>query len=68
MIPRNRMNSVAKGKGMPKLARPISLNAGVLVIWSVLTAQRIAFNEIVPDVARPGSVFLRLGLPVPSHI
>jgi len=38
-----------------------------LVLWSVITAQGYAFNEIVPDVREPGSVSGGSACPVPSH-
>jgi matrixin len=38
-----------------------------LILWSVITAQGYAFNEIVPDVRQPGSVSGGSACPVPSH-
>ena len=39
----------------------------LLILWSVITAQGYAFNEIVPDVRQPGSVSGGSACPVPSH-
>ena len=39
----------------------------LLILWSVVTAQGYAFNEIVPDVRQPGGVSGGSACPVPSH-
>jgi len=63
------MNSVAKEKAMQTSLRQFASIAMTLflVLWSVLTAQGYAFNEIVPDVRQPGSVSGGSACPVPSH-
>jgi len=38
-----------------------------LILWSVITAQGYAFNEIVPDVRQPGSVSGGSACPLPAH-
>jgi len=38
-----------------------------LILWSVISAQGYAFNEIVPDVRQPGNVSGGSACPVPSH-
>ena len=38
-----------------------------LVLWSVITVQGYAFNQIVPDVRQPASVSGGSACPVPSH-
>ena len=63
------MNSVAKEKAMQTSLRQFASIAMTLflVLWSVLTAQGYAFNEIVPDVRQPGGVSGGSACPVPSH-
>jgi hypothetical protein len=38
-----------------------------LILWSVITAQGYAFNEIVPDVRQPSNVSGGSACPIPSH-
>src|SRR6267142_318182 len=63
------MNSVAKEKAMQTSLRQFASITMTLflILWSVLTAQGYAFNEIVPDVREPGSVAGGSACPVPSH-
>src|SRR6266481_9340924 len=63
------MNSVAKEKAMQTSLRQFASITMTLfpILWSVLTAQGYAFNEIVPDVREPGSVSGGSACPVPSH-
>src|SRR5258708_19706789 len=63
------MNSVAKEKAMQTSLRQFASITMTLflILWSVLTAQGYAFNEVVPDVRQPGSVSGGSACPVPSH-
>src|SRR5579862_4457590 len=38
-----------------------------LILWSVMTAQGYAFNEIVPDVRQPANVSGGSACPIPAH-
>jgi Matrixin len=38
-----------------------------LVLWSVITAQGYAFNQIVPDVRQPSGISGGSACPIPSH-
>jgi len=63
------MNSAPKEKSMQTSLRQFASLAItlLLILWSVITAQGYAFNEIVPDVRQPGSVSGGSACPVPSH-
>jgi hypothetical protein len=63
------MTSAEREKSMHNVLRRFASLAMThfLVLWSVITAQGYAFNQIVPDVRQPGSISGGSACPIPSH-
>jgi hypothetical protein len=63
------MSATPKENAMQTLLRQFASLAMslFLILWSVITAQGYAFNEIVPDVRQPSSVSGGSACPVPAH-